>query len=258
MTKGKIHLVIPDSHADPAHSNERYDWLGQLIVDLKPDVIINLGDQADMPSLCSYDKGTKGFEGRRYKKDIDANLDANYRIFQPMRELRAKQIYKKYTPKTVFCIGNHEHRITRAINAEAILDGTISLDDLGNDLFWDTIVPFMESIVVDGIAYSHYFISGVMCRPISGINPCRMMLNKLSMSATCGHAHTRDFAEATRADGKRIQAMVAGSFIDYHADYASAANNLWWRGVVIKRNVIDGQYDHEWVSIEELRRRYGS
>ena len=66
------HLVIPDQHAHPDNNNDRFEWLGKLIVDLKPDVVINLGDMADMPSLCTYDKGTKGFEGRRYKQDVNS------------------------------------------------------------------------------------------------------------------------------------------------------------------------------------------
>ena len=64
---GKTHLVIPDSHAHPDYSNERYDWLAELILDIKPDVVIDIGDWFDMPSLCSYDRGTKGFEGRRFQ-----------------------------------------------------------------------------------------------------------------------------------------------------------------------------------------------
>ena len=59
------HLVVPDPHAHPDFSNIRFDWLAQLIIDLKPDHVICLGDFGDLPSLCSYDKGTKGFEGRR-------------------------------------------------------------------------------------------------------------------------------------------------------------------------------------------------
>jgi hypothetical protein len=59
------HLVIPDQHAHPDFHNKRADWLGQLIKELRPDVVINIGDAADMPSLSSYDKGTKGFQGRK-------------------------------------------------------------------------------------------------------------------------------------------------------------------------------------------------
>ena len=57
----RTHLIIPDPHSHPNHHNKRAEWLGALIADVKPDVVINIGDVADMPSLCSYDKGTKGF-----------------------------------------------------------------------------------------------------------------------------------------------------------------------------------------------------
>ena len=50
------HLVIPDSHAMPTHNNDRYEWLGKFIFDIRPDVVIDIGDSADMESLCSWDK----------------------------------------------------------------------------------------------------------------------------------------------------------------------------------------------------------
>ena len=64
-----VHLVVPDIHAHPDHNNDRADWLGKLILDIKPDVVVNIGDMWDMPSMSSYDKGTKGFYGRSYRKD---------------------------------------------------------------------------------------------------------------------------------------------------------------------------------------------
>ena len=57
-------MIVPDPHAHPDFHNERADWLGKLIKDLKPDGVINIGDAADMPYLCSYDKGTRAFQGR--------------------------------------------------------------------------------------------------------------------------------------------------------------------------------------------------
>ena len=37
-TKGKKILVIPDSHAKVGIPNHRYEWLGRMVVDLKPDL----------------------------------------------------------------------------------------------------------------------------------------------------------------------------------------------------------------------------
>jgi len=88
----KTHLIIPDSHAHPDHNNDRFEWLGKLIMDVKPDVVVNIGDMADMPSLSTYDRGTKGFEGRRYKKDVDSVLDAQERMFEPIKKAKRRSL----------------------------------------------------------------------------------------------------------------------------------------------------------------------
>ena len=47
----KKHLVIPDCQVKSDVPLENLEWIGRYIVDKKPDVIINIGDFADMPSL---------------------------------------------------------------------------------------------------------------------------------------------------------------------------------------------------------------
>ena len=66
------HLIIPDTQVKPDVDLSYLEWIGQYIVEKKPDVLIQIGDFADMPSLSSYDIGKKSFEGRRYKDDIKA------------------------------------------------------------------------------------------------------------------------------------------------------------------------------------------
>ena len=51
----KTAVIYTCAHADPEVSNDRFSWLGDLIYDLKPDYVIDLGDGADMRSLNSYD-----------------------------------------------------------------------------------------------------------------------------------------------------------------------------------------------------------
>jgi len=48
ITMSKTHLVWSCAHAKPETGNERFDWLGKFIYDLKPDMVIDLGDGADM------------------------------------------------------------------------------------------------------------------------------------------------------------------------------------------------------------------
>ena len=157
---GKTHLVIPDPHAHPDHDNRRADYLAQLIKDVKPDVVINLGDQWDMASLSSYDKGKGTFVGRTYERDINSGLEFSDRLWGPIKRM------KKKLPYRVFLEGNHEERIRRAINLSPELAGTLSMEDLDLASNYDTFVPYQGFtpgiIEIDGITYAHYFSSGVM------------------------------------------------------------------------------------------------
>ena len=55
----KKHLVIGDTQVKPGISLSYLTWIGKYIVDKQPDVIVMIGDFADMPSLSSYDVGKK-------------------------------------------------------------------------------------------------------------------------------------------------------------------------------------------------------
>jgi hypothetical protein len=247
----KVHLVIPDSHAHPDHNNDRYDLLGQLVAELRPDVIIDIGDWWDMASLCTYDKGKRGFENRRYSLDISAGIDAQDRLLAPLKKLRRK------APRKIRCLGNHEHRINRVLETDPVLDGTISLRDLQSKEYGFEEYPFLEIVEVDGIQYSHYFASGVMGRPIGGVNLGAAILSKQLQSATQGHSHLFDHAVRVRGNSKRVHGLSCGVFQDYVPSFARASARYWSSGVVIKRGVEDGDYDLEWVSMKRLKEIYG-
>ena len=249
------HLVIPDPHATPDHNHERFTHLGKLVTDIKPDVVICLGDWADLPSLCSYDKGTKGFEGRRYKKDLDASHDALEAFFAPIKRA------KRRLPRFVMLKGNHEQRIDRAINNDAAqLEGIISPKDLAfEDYGWE-YVDYNGStpgvIKIDGVAYAHFFVSGVMGRAIGGERPALQLLNKHHMSCTQGHVHTFDHCIRHTAVGQPIHGLVAGVYTDQFLDYGGEANKMYRRGIAIKRGVNKGDYDLEWLSMDRIKKEY--
>lgn len=258
-----IHLIIPDSHAKPDVPNKRFTLLGKFILDLKPDVIVNIGDMADMPSLCSYDKGKKSFEGRRYKKDIEAVRDALYQLHSPTIDYNRKQRVakqKQYLPRLVITLGNHEHRVQRVVDNHAELDGTISLEDFGFENYGYEVYPFMSPVSIDNILYSHYFVTGIMGKPISGLHPAYSMLQKKYQSCTQGHSHLLDYKVMTAGDGKKLQGLSVGCFLEtdqFEAYAGEEANEMWWRGIVIKHITKDG-YDPEFISIERLEKMYGS
>lgn len=253
----KTHLIIPDPHAHPNFHNERATWLSKLIIDIQPDVVINLGDQADMPSLSSFEQGKASFIGRTYQRDIEASLDFQDRLWSPIRKR------KKRLPRRVFLIGNHEHRIWKAIDSQPNLKGTIGYRDLDLETHYDDIVDYEGNtpgiIEVDGIHYAHYFVSGLMGRTISSdVSIAQALLAKNLTSSTCGHNHVFDLSVRVNAYGHRLMGLSAGVFVDYNIEWAGDINRLWSRGVVVKRQVDRGSYDVQWISMDALKEEYGN
>ena len=251
------HLIIPDTQCKDGVPLDHLTWAGRYIVDKKPDVIVQIGDFADMPSLSSYDVGKKSFEGRRYTKDIEIAHVAMDLLLNPMREYneRAKRNKEKqYNPRMVLTLGNHEDRISRAVAHDLKLDGVLTLDDLGYaEAGWE-VYPYLKPVIVDGIAYSHFFPSGVMGRPTG---TARMLLTKMHMSCFAGHQQGRDIAYSRRADGQELTAIIAGSFYQHDEDYLSPMTNKHWRGLFVLHEVSNGSFDEMAVSINYLQQKYG-
>ena len=82
----KTHLIIPDCQVKPGVPIDHLRWAGNYAAEKKPDVIINIGDFADMPSLSSYDVGKKSFEGRTYQADVEASRNGMALFVDPDRK----------------------------------------------------------------------------------------------------------------------------------------------------------------------------
>lgn len=251
------HMVIPDTQVKPNGSVDHLRWAGEYAAEKKPDVIIHLGDHWDMPSLSVYDVGKKSFEGRRYADDIQAGLKGMAAFLAPIRaEQQRLRINKKkrWNPRLVFIIGNHEQRIERAIESDAKLEGLIGYKDLQLDkLGWETY-DFLAPVVIDGICYSHYFTSGVMGRPVSS---AKLMIQKKMMSCVMGHVQDREIAYARKADGSHVTGLFAGIFYVHDEDYLTPQTNGSWSGIWMFHDVDDGAFHEQPISIQSLGRKYG-
>jgi hypothetical protein len=251
------HFVLPDVQLRPGDGTDFLEHVGQYVIEKQPDVFVCLGDFADMPSLSSYDQGKKSFEGRRYIHDVEAVQAGMSRLLKPMVDYNLRQRKngkKQYKPRMVFTYGNHCDRITRAINSDPKLDGTIGLDDLGFKSFgWETH-PFLEVVVIDNVAYSHYFVTGTAGRPAS---TATNQLNKKMMSCISGHQQTLDIAMRIRGDGKRLTSVICGACYEHNEDYLGPQANHHYRGGLMLHNVNDGEFDLVPVPLHYLRRKYG-
>jgi len=250
------HMLIPDTQVKPGDKLDHIEAAGQYAVEQKPDKIIHIGDHWDMPSLCSYDKGKKSFENRAYVKDIAAGNHAMDLFMKPIQEEQARQRRNKekvWKPKLIFTLGNHEARIERAVENQRELDGLIGYDDFNLKAHGWEVHPFLDVVVENGVAYSHYFTSGVMGRPVSS---ARLMLNKKHMSCVMGHVQDRDIAFGRKADGTHMTGVFGGIFYQGDQPYLTPQTNLSWRGVWIFHNVRDGSFDEMPVEIDYLMRRF--
>lgn len=251
-------LFIPDSQVKPGQDFEFLRCIGRYIVAKKPDVIVHAGDMADMESLSTYDKGKTSYEGRRYKADIQAAHDGMEALLGPMREyneMRVKNKQSSYRPRMVMTLGNHEDRINRTINDHPLLDGTISTDDLKYAEYGWEVHPFLEVVIIHGIAFAHYFITGQKGMPCSTASA---MLSKKMMSCVAGHQQGRQSASIVRADGKRITCMIMGSCYLEHQNYLGPQGNRHWNGVAMLHNVEDGQFDECHVPLHYLLSKYAA
>lgn len=251
----KKHLVIPDLQVKPGVDTSHLSWIGNYIAEKRPDVIVQIGDFADMHSLSSYDKGKRSAENSRYQDDIDVVIEAQEKLLRPIKESnRKRNAARRYKPRMVLTLGNHEDRIDRATNDNAALHGKLSISDLKFKEFGWEVHPFLQPVIIDGIAYAHYFISGAYGRPVTS---ARALVKRLHQSATMGHVQTTDiYMGDTRADGTPIVGLFCGTCYLHDEDYLGAQGNFARKQIILKHEVRDGAYDPCFVSLDYLRRAY--
>ena len=200
-----------------------------------------------MESLSEYDKGKKCFEGRRYRKDIDAG---NRGI-----ELLDKHLHKLRGVRKVALLGNHEQRIERAIDRDGVLDGVIGYQDFAWEKHGWEVQPFLKICSIDGIWYSHYFHPANSPRAYGG--RASSVLANVGNSFVMGHRPGRDVATRTLADGSEQIGLIYGSFYTHQEGFKGwQGNKAHWRGIVVLHECSDGGADPMPVSLDYLKRRY--
>lgn len=243
-------IVLPDVQARDGIDFSFLTSIGNFILKEKADCVVNIGDFADMESLSTYDRGLKSFEGKRYTKDIAAARDAVDALLTPIYEYNVKakkNKEKQYKPRMVLTLGNHENRINRAVNEDSKLDGLISTDDLPYQ-DWE-VYPFLDVVTIEGVAFSHYFTSGLMGRPIG---TAQQMLNKLHMSCFAGHQQGRQVAYGKTASGKPLTAIICGSCYEHDEAYLGPQGNNHFRGLYVLNDVKDGSFNEVAVPLSTI------
>jgi len=250
------HFVLPDVQAKPGVCLKHLSYIGQYILDKRPDVIICIGDFCDMESLSSYDKGKKSFEGRRYKKDVAAGKEAMDLLLAPMRaynERMRSHGHKQYRPRMVLTLGNHEDRIDRAVNLQPEYDGVISVDDLPYQ-DWE-VIPYLQTINIDGVCYTHFLANPMSGKPYGG--NALNQLTKVGQSFVVGHKQTLEVATRFTLDGTQQWGIIAGACYSHNESYKGPQGNQHWRGCVMLHRVTKGSFDPMFISLDYFNEKYG-
>lgn len=249
------HFILPDVQAKEGVDLTHLKHIGQYIMDKRPEVIVCIGDFADMPSLSSYDKGKKSFEGRRYKTDIDAAKKAMNLLLKPMREFNKKAREgqrKQYRPRMVLTLGNHEERIMRTVELQPEYEGMISYEDLPYD-DWE-VIDYLVPVIIDGICYTHYLANPMTGKPYGG--NALNQLAKVGRSFVVGHKQTLDVATRFVLDGNQQWGIIAGACYSHQETYKGPQGNDHWRGCILLNGVKDGTFSPMFIDLDYLRDRY--
>lgn len=245
---GRRHFIIPDRQAKPGVPLEHNRWVGQAIAEYQPDVVIDIGDNADFPSISTHSAaGSLDKEGQRLFRDIEAANRAEELLAEGMGKFRAK--------RQIRLIGNHEARLNRYISANPVLEGLVGLHLLNNK-GWE-IVPYLngspQAIDVDGVKYAHYFANPMTGKPIAGTIQNR--LSKIGHSFVQGHQQGLQQGNQQYATGDIRHGIVAGSCYLHDEEYKGMANSHW-RGVVVLNEVRNGQFCEMPLTLDYLCRKY--
>jgi hypothetical protein len=259
--KGRKHLIIPDTQCKRGVPLEHLLWIGKYIADKQPDVVVHLGDHWDMPSLSSYDSAAKKAKhGTLVVTDIDAGNEGLELLHEGMQG---------YEPQEKYLLeGNHDGfapqgRIGRYNADYPHHEGLITPEDFNDGLLGWKRIPFLQSIDVDGIRYSHlhpFTLKGTVTLGAQrrGASSAAAQLKALMQSCTAGHKQGLE-TYMHHTPSRTLRSVIAGSCYLHDEEYMEPGNRHW-RGILMKHDVSPdnpNHYDLMEVSLDFLKRRFG-
>lgn len=243
-------LFIPDCQVKPGIDLSYLKAIGQYIVDKKPDVIVNIGDFWDFPSLSSYDKGKLSFEGRRLLDDINAGKEGMKELLKPLKDYQ--QINPSYKPRMIFTLGNHEERLKRVPDNNSEFEGFIGYHLLELEKDWE-VHDYLKPVNVQGINFVHYLANPMNGKPYGG--NAQSQLKNVGSSFCVGHKQTLEVAIQPVLDGTMRLGIIAGAAYPFDEEYKGYSGNNHFRGVVMLHDAKDGFADPSFISTKFLIER---
>lgn len=190
MNNGRV-VVIPDVHV-PLHDKRAWALALKIVQDLKPDVVLSLGDFADFEALSAHGKEF----GRKpsFKHEIKA-VNSEWRALEQAAG-RAK---------IVLCVGNHSTRLLRYVaNNAAVLEAVIpdfqTLFGMRSDAI---VVPYQQEYRIGKVVYLHDV-------GYSGKMATHQTLEAVGSCVVHGHVHRASIVYSGDTDGQRRFGLCPG------------------------------------------------
>ena len=250
------HLWIPDTQVRADVPTKHIKALGNYIEEKRFEKIIIAGDWWDMPATSNFNTALEQ-EGLRIQDDIESGNRAMDLLWRAVNERNRKvKGWKKgpYTPEKHFLYGNHEYHLERFIENHPSIAGLLGYHLLHLEKHGLITHEFLKPVEIDGILYCHYFCNPNSGRSFGGMIETR--LKNVGQSFTQGHAQEFMYGERQLPSGKRQHGLVSGAFYMHDEKYKTPQGNRHWRGVIVKNEVQDGEYDIMKISLSYLLRKY--
>lgn len=255
-------LAFSDAHVSPGQDLERFDWLGKLIVDVRPDAVWNGGDFATCDSVSFFKVPRE--DQYSLAEEAEAVRAAHARMWRPLQDLNDRRKASKHGPIVIhkmITMGNHEHRIKRRCEDDELgLGSVVTADNLFQySLYYDQVADWKEYIEYEGLLLTHCPING-RGKPMDGIFRGRHIALQSEMPILYGHTHRVDYTVVNLMGpvNKTRSALNLPCFLDQdHVEkYAKGSASGWDYGVVLVDIYEPGRFTFKWISMGELRHKY--
>lgn len=206
-------LAWPDYHA-PFHHPKAINFLKSVLEEFNPDIIVCLGDEADMAALSFHPKDPSMPSAKQEYEDTISALSDLYKLM----------------PECLVCTSNHTSRPFRVSHQAGLPSHYLKSyeDFLQAPKGWS----WHERIVINDVMYIHG-------DPKSGRNAAWGWMNENKMSTVIGHIHGHGGVQYSASPYKTTFAANAGCLIDERAlafRYGSKYAHKATLGCVIVRN----------------------
>lgn len=193
-------VIISDLQA-PYFDRKAVDMVSEFIEDYKPDVVACVGDEADLPQLSRWTRGTRG----EFTGDIAKHRDATVEV---LRQLQVQHLSRS----------NHGDRLWTSISTR--LPGLMGLPELEYSAFFRHaelgITFHREPYRLARNTYLMHGDEGSVSRN-AGTTSAGLS-TRIGASVLCGHTHRLGLVPVTEMVGAKVQrirwGMEVGHLID--------------------------------------------